>query len=227
MFARWAKMASAFTKVGREISIAVRLGGEDSDTNPRLRAAVQVARGLNMPKDRIEAAIHRANSKDEASLTEVAYEGYAPHGVAVIVESATNNPTRTIANVRSIFLHHEGSMATSGALSFLFQRRGVFSIAPVSPEAMDDFELTMIDAGLEDVFETEEGLLLYSSFENFVALQAALEKRKCEIKSASLQRIPLSYVEVSAAHQKEIEEFIEEMEEDEDIQNVYHNMKLD
>lgn len=226
MFARWSKMASAFTKVGREISIAVKLGGQDPDTNPRLRAAVQSARGLNMPKDRIEAAIHRAASKDEASLTEVVYEGYAPHGVAVIVEAATNNPTRTIANVRSIFVHHEGSLATSGALSFLFQRRGVFSIPPVAGD-MDEFELEMIDAGLEDIFETDEGLLLYSSFENFVALQAALEKRKIEIKSATLQRLPLSTVELNAAQQKEIEEFLQEMEEDEDVQHVYHNMKQD
>jgi YebC/PmpR family DNA-binding regulatory protein len=226
MFARWSKMAKAFTKVGREIAIAVKLGGEDPNTNPRLRAAVQVARGLNMPKDRIEAAIHRAASKDEASLTEVVYEGYAPHGVAVIVEAATNNTTRTIANVRSIFLHHEGSMATSGALSFLFQRRGVFAIPPVSGD-LDEFELEMIDAGLEDIFETEEGLLLYSSFENFVSLQAALERRKIEIKSATLQRLPVSTVELSAEQVKEIDAFIEEMEEDEDVQSVYHNMKVD
>lgn len=226
MFARWSKMARAFTKVGREIAIAVKLGGQDPDTNPRLRAAIQVARGLNMPKDRIDAAVNRAASKDEASLSEVVYEGYAPHGVAVIVEAATNNATRTIANVRSIFVHHEGSMATSGALSFLFQRRGVFAIPPISGD-VDEFELEMIDAGLEDIFETEQGFLLYSSFENFVSLQAALEKRKVEIKSATLQRLPLSTVEVSAAHQKAIEEFIEEMEEDDDVQHVYHNMQIE
>ncbi len=226
MFARWSKMARAFTKVGREIAIAVKLGGLDPDTNPRLRAAIQVARGLNMPKDRIDAAVNRAASKDEASLSEIVYEGYAPHGVAVIVEAATNNTTRTIANVRSIFVHHEGSMATSGALSFLFQRRGVFAIPPITGD-VDEFELEMIDAGLEDIFETEEGFLLYSSFENFVALQAALEKRQIDIKSATLQRLPLSTVEVTPEQQKEIEEFIEEMEEDEDVQHVYHNMQLE
>ncbi len=224
MFARWAKNAKAFTKVGKEIAIAVKLGGGDPAGNPRLRAAVQTARSLNMPKDKIEAAIKRATSKDEASFDEVVYEGYGPHGVAIIVETATNNPTRTVANVRSNFNHHGGSMATSGALDFVFQRRGVFIIGEIPGDA-DEFELNMIDHGLEDIFATEEGYLLYSSFENYVNLQRALEESKIEIKNASLQRIPNSQVSLSPEHEKEIEKLINDLEEDDDVQNVYHNMQ--
>lgn len=226
MFARWAKTAKAFTKVGKELSIAVKLGGTDPDNNPRLRMAIQTARTLNMPKDRIEAAIKRASSKDEASLQEIVYEGYAPHGVALVVETATNNPTRTVANVRQIITHHGGSLATTGALDFLFQRRGVIVI--VAPkEGLDEFELEMIDHGLEDIFETEEGLMLYSTFEHFGTLQRAIEERGCTIKSAALQRAPVSAVAVAPSHEKEIEELVSMLEEDDDVQHVYHNMKVE
>lgn len=226
MFARWSKTAKAFTKLGKEIAVAVRLGGPDPDNNPRLRAAIQMGRNLNMPKDRIEAAITRANSKDEAALQEVVYEGYAPHGVAVVIETATNNPTRTVANVRSIFTHHEGSLGTTGSLSYLFDRRGVIVVGEVSGD-MDQFELDMIDHGLEDIFDSESGLVLYSSFENFAEMQRYVESRKIEIKSASLQRIPKNTVTLGPTEQKDIEEFIAELEEDEDVQHVYHNMHLE
>ena len=162
MFARWAKNAKAFSKVGKEISIAVKLGGGDPDTNPRLRMAVQTARDLNMPKDRIEAAITRATSKDEASLVEVVYEGYAQHGIALIVNTATNNPTRTVANVRSIIDHHEGRLGTTGSLDHMFGRRGVIIVSPEVGN-LDEFELEMIDHGLEEIFETEEGLHCHAS----------------------------------------------------------------
>jgi YebC/PmpR family DNA-binding regulatory protein len=226
MFARWAKTAKAFTKIGKEISIAIKLGSSDPASNPRLRMAIQTARALNMPKDRIESAIKRASSKDEALLQEVIYEGYAPHGIAVVVEAATNNPTRTVANVRSILVHHGGTLGTTGSLDYLFGRRGVFTISAPTGD-FDDFELAMIDHGLEDIFESESGLLLYSSFENFGTLQRALEERKVEVKSAGLQRFPHSTMAISGAQQKEIDDLLAELEEDDDVQHVYHNMQLD
>ena len=224
LFARWAKTAKAFTKVGKEIAIAVKLGSADPAANPRLRMAIQTARGLNMPKDRIEAAIKRASSKDEASLQEVIYEGYAPHGIAIVVETATNNPTRTVANVRTIITHHGGTLGTSGSLDYLFGRRGAFTIA-APPGDLDEFELEMIDHGLEDIFEAEEGLLLYTSFENFGSLQKALEAKKIELKSAGLQRYPLTTMKISPEQEAEIEKLIGELEEDDDVQHVYHNME--
>lgn len=226
MFARWAKTAKAFTKIGKEIAVAVKLGSPDPAANPRLRMAIQTARALNMPKDRIESAIKRASSKDEASLQEITYEGYAPHGIAVIVETATNNPTRTVANVRSIFTHRGGTLGTSGSLDYLFGRRGAFTIAPPAGD-MDEFELELIDHGLEDIFETESGLLLYSSFENFGTLQRVLEERGIEVKSAGLQRYPLSSIEVSPQQQEEVDRLVGELEEDDDVQHVYHNMQAE
>lgn len=224
MFARWAKTAKAFTKIGKEIAIAVKLGGPDPAGNPRLRMAMQTARALNMPKDRVEAAVKRASSKDEASLQEVTYEGYGPHGAALIVETATNNPTRTVANVRSILTHHGGSLGTTGSMDYLFGRRGAFTIA-VPAGDMDEFELSMIDHGLEDIFESEAGLLLYCTFENFGSMQRALEERGIEVKSAGLQRFPLSTIALSAEQQKEIDELLSELEEDDDVQHVYHNLE--
>lgn len=226
MFARWAKTAKAFTKMGKEIAISVKLGGPDPTTNPRLRMAVQMARGLNMPKDRIEAAIKRASSKDEASLQEVAYEGYGPHGVAIVVLTATNNPTRTVANVRSIFSHHQGSLGTTGSLDYLFGCRGFFTIKPPRQD-MDEFELELIDHGLEDIFESEDGLLLYTTFENFGAMQRALEEKHIEVLSAGLQRFPLTTVELGEAERSGIEAMVNELEEDDDVQHVYHNMRVE
>lgn len=225
MFARWAKMAKAFTKLGKEIAIAVKLGGSDPASNPRLRLAIQTARGLNMPKDRIEAAIERAAGKDQAALEEITYEGYAPHGVAVFVEAATDNATRTVANVRSIFTHNGGSLGTSGSLAYLFQRRGVFVVVP-PPGDLDEFELDLIDHGLEDIYESEEGLLLYTAFEQFGVMQRYLEDKKIEVKSAGLQRFPGNTVTLGPSEAAEVEKLVEELEEDDDVQHVYHNMSL-
>lgn len=226
MFARWSKTAKAFTKLGKEIAVSVRLGGTDPDSNPRLRTAVQMARNLNMPKDKIEAAIHRAANKDEAGLEELTYEAYAPHGVALMIETMTNNPTRTIANVRSIIGDAGGSMATSGALGFIFKRQGVFTI-PAIPGDADEFELDLIDAGLEDIFQTDDGYILYCNFEHYGSMLKALEQKKCEIKSSSIQRIPQSHATLSAEHIKEVEELIASLEEDDDVQQVYSNLKVD
>lgn len=224
MFARWAKTAKAFTKLGKEIAISVKLGGGDPANNPRLRMAVQTARSLNMPKDRIEAAIKRASSKDAADLAEITYEGFAPHGVAIFVEAATDNATRTVANVRNIITKHGGNLATTGALDYVFDRKGIFKIATPQGD-MDEFELNLIDHGLEEIFEAEDGLLLYSSFKQFGDLQKALDAQGVEVKSATPQRIPTSYVAVTADQEAEIQKMIDKLEEDDDVQSVFHNMQ--
>lgn len=226
MFARWAKTAKAFTKIGKEIAISVKLSGADPAGNPRLRMAVQTARALNMPKDRIEAAIKRASSRDEEALSEISYEGYGPHGVALIVATATNNPTRTVANVRAIFSRFNGSLGSAGSLDYLFGSRGAFVIKPPAGD-FDEFELEMIDHGLEDIFESEQGLILYCTVDHFGAMQRALEDRKIEIESAALQRFPHTTVDLSPEAAAEIEEFVNELEEDDDVQHVYHNMKVE
>jgi len=226
MFARWAKTAKAFTKLGKEIAIAVKLSGPDPSSNPRLRMAMQTARSLNMPKDRIEAAIKRASSKDEADLSEISYEGFAPHGVALFIETATDNPTRTVANVRNIITKHGGNLASSGALEYIFTRKGVFKIAAPSGD-MDDFELDLIDHGLEDIFQADDGLLLYSSFQSYGDLQRALDSKGVEIKSATCPRHPSSYATVTPEQEAEIQKIIERLEEDDDVQSVFHNMQTD
>lgn len=226
MFARWAKTAKAFTKIGKEIAIAVKLGGPEPAGNPRLRMAIQTARSHNMPKDRIENAIRKASSKDEVGLEELNYEGYAPNGVAIFIETATNNPTRTVANVRSIISKHGGNLATSGALDFVFTRRGVFKVARPDSD-LDEFELELIDHGLLELFEAEDGdLLIYCEFTHFGDMQNFLEIKSLEIKSAALERTPLTLAEVPEVTQAEILKLIEALEEDDDVQHVYHNMAL-
>ena len=223
MFARWAKTSKAFTKLGKELAIAVKLGGPDPNSNPRLRMAVQTARSLNMPKDRIENAIRRASSKDEASLQEIIYEGYGPHRVAIVVQTATNNPTRTVANVRSIITHHEGSLGTTGSLSYIFDRRGTFTIKPPAGD-LDELELDLIDHGLEEIVEIEDGLQIYTTFENFGAMQRALEERKVEVLSAGLQYFAKTFATLTPEQEVEVNELIEELEEDDDVQHVFHNI---
>jgi YebC/PmpR family DNA-binding regulatory protein len=186
--------------------------------------AVQTARSLNMPKDRIEAAIKRASSKDQADLSEISYEGFAPHGVGLFVETATDNPTRTVANVRNIITKHGGNLATTGALEYIFDRKGIFKVALPKGD-LDEFELEMIDHGLEEIFEAEDGLLLYSSFKQFGDLQKALEAKAVEVKSATAQRIPSTYVKVTPEQEAEIQKLIDRLEEDDDVQSVFHNMQ--
>jgi YebC/PmpR family DNA-binding regulatory protein len=224
MFARWAKNAKAFTKLGKEIAISVKLGGGEPDNNPRLRMAIQTARSLNMPKDRIEAAIKRATSKDEANLDEVSYEGFGPYGVGLFIETATDNSTRTVANVRNILTKNGGNMATNGALDYIFDRKGVFKIAPPSTD-LEELELELIDHGLEEIFETDDGLLLYSNFKQFNELQKVLEANKVQVLSASAQRIPTTTVKVTAEQEAEIQKIIERLEDDDDVQTVFNNMQ--
>jgi YebC/PmpR family DNA-binding regulatory protein len=224
MFARWARTARAFTKVGKEISIAVKLGGADQSGNPRLRMAIQTARSLNMPKDRIEAAINRASAKDGAALQEIVYEGYGPYGVAILIETATDNNTRTVANVRSLLDRYGGSLGATGSLDYLFQRKGVFTIARPKGD-LDELQLELIDHGLEDLIESDDELVLYTTFAGFGTLQRALEERGVELKSAGLMRQPKTTVELNQEQEAEVMKLIEALEEDDDVQHVYHSMQ--
>ena len=225
MFARWSKTSKAFTKLGKELAIAVRLSGTDPASNPRLRMAIQTAKSLNMPKDRIQNAIERASTKADGDLAEITYEGYGPHGVAIFIECATNNPTRTVANVRNYLTKYGGNLATDGALAFLFNRQGIFRIKTPTDIDPDDLQLELIDSGLEEMFETEEGdLLIYTSFEDFGTMQKTLEDRNIEVVNAGLQRNALNTTELSAEHEKDVLKIVHLLEDDEDVQHVYHNM---
>jgi YebC/PmpR family DNA-binding regulatory protein len=224
MFARYDKMAKTFTRIGKEIAIAVKQGGPHIDGNPRLRMAIQNAKGANMPKDRVENAIKRAVSKDEANFDEVVYEGYAPHGVAIVVETATDNPTRTVANVRMHFNRGNGTLGKTGSLDFIFDRKGVFKIQKGSLD-LDELELELIDAGLDDIAIDENDIYIYCSFNDFGAMSKALEEKGINVISAEKQRIPSTLVELNESQQEEVLRLIEALEEDEDVQHVYHNLK--
>ncbi len=224
MFARWAKMAKSFTKMGKEIAIAVKIGGTDPDNNPRLRMAIQTAKTLNMPKERIEAAIKRASSKDEKDLEEIVYEGYGPHGIALMIECATDNPTRTVANVRHIMSKHGGNLGTANAVAFMFERKGVFRISTANLD-MDDLELELIDMGAEEIERGEGEAVIYTTFESYASMQKNLEQKGIQTLSADLQRIPTAGTELSEEQAQEVQELIDKLEEDDDIQAVFHNMK--
>lgn len=222
-FARWDKMAKQFTRAGREIVIAVKAGGPDPEYNPSLRRAIQNAKGVSMPKDRIDAAIKRATSKDEKDYTEVVYEGMGPHGVAIVIETATDNPTRTVANVRAIFNKKGGSLGTSGMHDFLFNRKGVFKFKAEGLD-IEELELELIDAGLDSI-EQEEGIITaYSAFQDFGAMQKALEEKGIEVITSELQRIPTIFKELSEDQTDEILDLIDRLEQDDDVQTVYHNL---
>lgn len=223
MFARWSKMAKAFTKLGKEIAISVKLGGADPASNPRLRMAIVNARAVNMPKDRIEAAIKRASSKEAEDLKEIVYEGYGPHGVAILVEAATDNQTRTVANIRSTFSKYRGNLAQAGAVAHMFRHMGVFRIA--KPKGvLDELELSLIDHGLEEFSIYESEVLVYVDIKDYGVMQKELERQGIDVLNAGLQRIPAVTVEVSEEQEKELEKLIEMLEEDDDVQHVYHAM---
>ena len=223
MFARYSKMAKQFTRIGKEIAIAVKLSGPEPDNNPRLRMAIQNSKAVNMPKDRVEAAIKRAVSKDTENYEEVVYEGYAPHGIAIVVECATDNNTRTVANVRMYFTRSNGSLGKTGSLDFLFERKGIFKLKKEGLN-VEELELDLIDYGADEVFEDEDGIYVYTSFQNYGAMQKGLEEKKIEVISSELQRIPTNTVQLEESQAKEVEHLIEKIEEDDDVQAVYHNM---
>lgn len=224
MFARFDRMAKAFTRIGKEISIAVRQGGPNPDYNPKLRLAIQNAKGANMPKDRIEAAIKRASSKEEKDYQEVVYEGYAPHGVPVIVECATDNPTRTVANVRLHFSKNGGSMGNSGSVAFLFERKGVFKFDPDKLD-LEALELDLIDAGAEDIEVDEEAITVYTKFTDFGNFQKFVEARGLDARSSELQYIPNATTELPEDQVDEVLKLIEALESDDDVQAVYHSLQ--
>ena len=224
---RWGNMSRTFTKIGKEITMAVKAGGPDPDANSRLRALMQNAKAANMPKDNVERAIKKAISKDEGNYKEVVYEGYAPFGVAIVVETATDNTTRTVANVRSYFNKAGGSLGTSGSLSFLFEHKSVFKIKEKEGVEIDELELELIDFGVDEMDSDEGSIMIYGPFEEFNNIQKYLEDNGFEIESAEFERIPNDTKEVTAEQREVIEKLIERFEDDDDVQNVFHNMKED
>src|SRR5512143_2710335 len=228
MFARWDRMAKAFTRIGKEIVIAVKAGGPEPANNPALRRVIQNARAVNMPKDKVDAAIKRASGRDAANFEEVMYEGYAPHGVAVLVECATDNPTRTVASVRNAFNKNGGNLATTGSVAFQFKRMGVFRLNPEGID-QDDLELYLIDHGLEEFGEStgekgEPQLVARCLFEEFGTLQKALEDRGIAPTSAEHEYIPMNPTELPESQATEVMELIDKLEQDEDVQKVYHTL---
>lgn len=226
MFKRYAKMAKAFTKIGREIAIAVKLGGPHPESNARLRAIIQNAKAVNMPKANVESAIKRASDKDTSNYEEVIYEGYGPYGVPVLVECATDNPTRTVASVRMYFNRANGSLGTSGSVSFMFERKAMFKIDSTGLNK-DDVELDLIDYGAEELTWDDENheLIVQTAFTDYGQMQAGLEEKKYHVKESSKIFIPTTTKELSEEEEKEFMAMIEKMEEDDDIMAVYHNLQ--
>jgi YebC/PmpR family DNA-binding regulatory protein len=223
MFARFDRMAKAFTRIGKDIAIAVKNNGPLPENNPKLRAAMQNAKGVNMPKDRVEAAIKRASSKEEKDFQEVTYEGYAPHGVPVMIECATDNPTRTVANIRHIFSKNDGTMGNNGTVAFMFERKGVFKFDPAKIN-VEEIELDLIDAGAEDIETNEEEIVIYTKFTEFGHFQKFLESKNLEARSSELQYIPSATKELSEEQQDEVLKLVGALEADDDVQHVYHNL---
>ena len=225
MFARWDKMAKNFTRIGKEIAIAVKTGGPDPDNNPGLRRCFLNAKACNMPKDRVEAAIKRAMGKDTSSYDEVVYEGYAPHGVAVLIETATDNSTRTVANVRMHFTKGGGTLGTSGSVAFTFNRMGEFKIKN-SGQNIEDLELELIDYGLEEIGEDSEGnIIIRTAYAEFGNMAKALEEKKIEVVTAELTRIPANTVDLPEDQAQDVLKLVDRLEQDDDVQKVYHNLK--
>lgn len=223
-FKRWGNMARTFTKIGKEITIAVKAGGSDPSGNPRLRALMATAKKENMPKENVERAIKKAFDKDASDYKEMNYEGYGPHGIAIFVETATDNTTRTVANVRSYFNKHGGSLGTTGSLEFLFEHKCVFHIAAKEGISMDDLELELIDYGVDELAEEDGEIVLYGEFAQNSAIQKYLEENGFEITSSEFVRIPNDLKTLTAEQRESVNKLIEKLEEDEDVQNVFHNM---
>lgn len=224
-FKRWGNMARVFTKLGKEITIAVKAGGPDPGSNPRLRVLMQTAKKENMPKDNVDRAIKRASSKDYTDYKEMNYEGYGPFGIAVFVETATDNTTRTVGNVRSYFNKAGGTLGTTGSLEFLFDHKCVFHILKKEGVSLDDLELELIDYGVDELEEDEGEVILYGDFTQNAAIQKYLEENGYEITSSEFVRIPNDLKDVTPEQRETIDKLIERLEEDEDVQNVFHNMK--
>ena len=225
MFARWDKMAKNFTRIGKEIAIAVKASGPDPDNNPALRRCYLNARACGMPKDRVEAAIKRAMGKDTSNYEELMYEGYAPHGVAVLIETATDNPTRTVANVRMHFTKGQGSLGTTGSVAFGFTHMAEFKIKGEGVNA-DELEFELIDFGLEEIGEDAEGnVIIRTPFNEYGHMSKALEEKKIEVISAELTWIPANTMELNEEQSNDVLKMVDHLEQDDDVQKVYHNLK--
>ncbi len=224
---RWSAMAKTFTRIGKDISIAVKEGGANPDTNARLRAVIQNAKSANMPKDNIERAIKKASGADSANYVEMSLEGYAPHGVAVFVECTTDNNNRTVANVRSYFNKCEGNLGTNGSLEFIFDRKAIFTFSESQLEMdLEELEMELIDAGLEELENDEGTLTVTTDFSNFSNMQKQLESMNIELESSELQRFPNTTKTLVGEESKSVLKLIDKLEEDEDVQNVFHNMEM-
>ena len=222
---RWSAMAKTFTRIGKDIVMAVKEGGPNPDTNSRLRAVIQNAKAANMPKDNVERAIKKASDKDTANYKETLFEGYAPHGIAIIVETATDNNNRTVANVRAAFNKCDGNLGTSGSVVFMFDHTCNFTLKKDDIEDLEMLELELIDFEVEEVFDDEEGVIIYASFEQFGALQSYFEEHNIEILSSGFERIPTTTTKLTEEQQEDVNKLLERLEEDDDVQNVYHSME--
>mgnify|MGYP001275889650 FL=1 len=221
---RWSAMSKAFTRIGKDIVIAVKEGGPDPDSNSKLRAVIQNAKSVNMPKDNIERAIKRASDKSVGDYKEILFEGYGPSGIAILVETATDNNTRTVANIRSYFNKHNGNLGTSGSVAFMFDHTCNFKINKENID-IENLEFDLIDFGVEEVFEEDTSILIYGPFDSFGEIQKELESKKIDIISSGFDRIPNNLKEVSNEDRDENEKLLEKIENDDDVQNVFHNMK--
>ena len=225
--ARWDKMAKTFSKIGKDIALAVKAGGTDPESNPALRRCIQNAKGANMPKDNVERAIKKASGADAENYEEITYEGYGQGGVAFFVECTTNNPTRTVANVRAIFNKFDGNLGKNGELAFIFDRKGIFTIDKTQIKSeWDDFEMEMIDGGAEEIDQDENEVLITTAFEDFGSMSHKLDELGIEAKSAELQRIPNNTKGMTDDQFKANMKMLERFEEDDDVQNVFHNMEI-
>ncbi len=220
---RWSKMAKTFSRIGKDIVIAIKEGGVDPETNSRLRAVIQNAKTANMPKDIIDRAIKKATDKDTSDYKEVNFEGYAPHGIAIFVETTTDNNNRTVANVRAAFTKFNGNLGTSGSVEFLFEHTCNFKIAR-NEHDLEELELELIDAGIDEIFEDEGEINIYGAFESFGSIQKALESMNIEILSSGYERIPTNTTKITEEQEIEVEKLLERLEEDDDVHNVYHTM---
>lgn len=223
-FKRWGNMARVFTRLGREITMAAKNGGGDPDTNPRLRLLIQNARSENMPKETVERAIKKATEKDQKDYKELVYEGKAPHGIAIVIETATDNPTRTVANVRSYFTKYNGTLGTTGMLDYLFERKCSFQVEMKAGINVEELELELIDYGVEEVFAEDDTIMIFAEFTSFGPIQKYLEENGFAIKSFRFERIPNETKTLSAEEAADVDKLIEKLEDDDDVTNVFHNM---
>lgn len=220
---RWSTMSKTFTRIGKDIVMAVKEGGGDPETNSRLRAVIQNAKAANMPKDNVERAIKKATSKDTANYKEATFEGYAPHGIAILIETASDNNMRTVANIRSYFNKCDGNLSVSGSVDFMFEHKCYFKIENTGQD-VEELELELIDYGADEVFADEEGIMIYAPFGDYGKLQKALEEREFEVLNSGFERIPMDTKELTEEQRADVEKLLEKLEEDDDVSHVYHNM---